>query len=152
MIGEKEKKIIVELRKDSRQDITKLAKKHDYPKSTMYDILHKLEDQGILVHTSKVDFEKLGFPIQIFMVIKTTSAHKELMKKFLMEKKNVNSIYTVNQGSNFHFESIFRNQKEVEDFLEELEEKNPLTQINVFNVIEKVCTEKFLTEEEHFNY
>jgi len=150
MISEREKKIIVELRNDSRQDITKLAKKYGFPKSTMYDLLHRLEERKILIHASKVDFEKLGFPIQIFMIIKTTLQHKESMRRFLTGKKNINSIYTVNQGTNFLFEGIFRNQKEVEEFLEELEEKNPLTQINVFNVIEKICSEKFLTEEEHF--
>lgn len=150
MLTDKERKLVIELRKNGRQDITKLAAKYNYPKSTLYDMLHRLEQKGILEHTSKIDFEKIGFPIQIFIVAKTTTQNKESMKKYLMGKKNVNSIYTVNQGSNFHFEGVFRNQREVEDFLEELEDSNPLTQINVYNVIERITSEKFLTEEEHF--
>ena len=150
MMKEKEKKLVIELRKNGRQDITKLASMHGYPKSTMYDILHKLERKGILEHTTKVDFEKLGFPIRIFMMVKTSPQHKAEMKEFLMRQKNVNSIYTVNHSANFHFEAIFRNQKGIEEFLEALEAKMPLTQINVYNVIEKICSEKFLTEEEHF--
>ena len=48
MIGSKEMKLIAELRKNGRQDITKLAKKYDYPKSTLYDLLHRLEQKGFL--------------------------------------------------------------------------------------------------------
>jgi DNA-binding Lrp family transcriptional regulator len=150
MISPKERKLIVELRKDSRQDITGLAKVHNYPKSTMYDILHKLEEKGILNHKSFVDFEKLGFPLQVFVVVKTSAQYKEKMREFLKAKKNINTIYTVNSSSNFHFECIFRNQKEIEDFLEELEDKHPLNQISVYNVIERICIEKFLTQEDHF--
>jgi len=150
MITSKEMKLIVELRKNGRENITDLAKKHDFPKSTMYDLLHRMEKEGIIEHRSIVDFQKLGFPLQVFFVVKTTTQHKEKLKKYLTEKKNINSIYTVNHGFNFHFMGVFRNQKDVEDFLEELENDYPLTQINVYTVIETIATEKFLSEEEHF--
>ena len=148
MLTETEKSVIAHIRKS--RNILELARKKDLPKSTLYDALHRLQSKGVLTHTNKVCFEKIGFPLQMFINIKTVPGQRNNMRKYLEEQQNVNNLYVVNTPSNFHFEAIFKNQKEVEEFLEILENQAPLSEMNVFTVLETVHSEKFLTEEGHF--
>jgi len=149
-MNQQTKRLIAELRKNGRENITILAKKYDYPKSTLYDLLHRLEENKIIMHTSKVNFEKLGFPLQVFIIAKTTPQNKENLKNYLLSRKNINNIHRINQTTSYHIEAIFKNHHELEEFLEALETNNTLTELNVYNVIENIASEKFLTSEEEF--
>jgi len=150
MLNDKEKQLLMQLRKNSRVNINDVAKKFNHATSTMYDMLHRLEYKNIITHTSKVAFDKIGYPIKVFIIVKTTLNNKDKLKEYLQNKSNVNSLDIINHRSNFHMECIFRTQIEVEEFLEELEERHTLSEINVYTVIETIHTEKFLTKEEHF--
>lgn len=146
----KERKLIVALRKQNTQNIMNVSKNQKIPKSTLYDIMHKLQRNDILRQIAKISFEKIGFPIKTFFVIRTEPQYKDKLKQFLLSQKNVNNIHSINNKSSFHIECIFRNQKDAESFLEELEEQTPLTQLSVYNLLETIQEEKFLTEETHF--
>jgi DNA-binding Lrp family transcriptional regulator len=150
MLNDKEKQLLMQLRKNSRVNINDVAKKFNHATSTMYDMLHRLEYKNIIAHTSKVAFEKIGYPIKVFIIIKTSLTHKDKLRAYLQTKPQINSLHTINHSSSFHMECIFRNQIEVEEFLEDLEDRNALSEINVYNVLETIYTEKFLTEKEHF--
>jgi len=143
MIGYKEKQLLMKLRQNSRININEVAKQLNYATSTMYDMLHRLEEKHIVEHKSRVAFEKIGFPILTFIILKTTTAHRDRLKEYLQKIPYINSLYIINHRSNFRLECIFRNQRE-------LEEKNTLSEINVYTVLETIHTEKFLTEKEHF--
>jgi Lrp/AsnC family leucine-responsive transcriptional regulator len=148
MINDTEKNVIAHIRKS--KNLLELSRKTEYPKSTLYDTMHRLESRGVIKHTNKIAFDKIGYPIQMFINVKTLPAHKLTLRKYLGEQKNINNLYVVNSPTNFHFEAIFKDQKEVEEFLEILENQTPLAEMNVFSVLETVHSEKFLTEFEHF--
>jgi DNA-binding Lrp family transcriptional regulator len=150
MLNDKEKQLILKLRNNSRANIKEIAKQMNCPISTMYDLLHRLEEKKVITYTSKISFEKMGYPIHMFIIAKTNPENSVQLKEYLLTKKNINSIHTINHRSNFHIECIFSHQREVEDFLEELEAENVLTQLSVYTVIETINSEKFLTEPEHF--
>ena len=150
MLNGKEKGLIVALRRQDSQNIMNVSKTQGIPKSTLYDIMHKLQKTDILRHITKISFEKIGFPIKIFFVIRTEIQNREKLKQFLITQKNVNNIHLVNNQSSFHVECIFKNQKEAEEFLEDLEEQTPLTQLSVYNLLDTIQEEKFLTQETHF--
>ena len=150
MLSDKEKQLIVKLRKNSRVNIKEVANEFNYPVSTMYDLLHKLEEKGIVKYTGKISFEKIGYPVHVFMIIKTTPENRNKLREYLTEKKNINALHTINHRTDFHLECIFSHQREVEEFLEELEEQNILTEINVYTVIETLQSDKFLSETGHF--
>lgn len=150
MLNHKEKQLVIELRRSRSQNIMELSRKINMPKSTVYDMLHRLEEKAVIDGRIHLDFEKIGFPIRIFLIIKTETEHKDTLKKYLLEQKHVNNIFTINRASSFHVESIFKNQKEVEDFLEDLEQKNSLIQLSVYTILEHIERERFLTKEEHF--
>lgn len=140
----------MKMRQNSRTNINDVAKQLNYATSTMYDILHRLEDKKIIEYKSKISFEKIGFPIKTLIIVKTTTAYKDKLREYLQKTPYINNLHIINHKSNFHMECIFRNQRELEEFLEELEENNTLSEIHVYNVLETIYSEKFLTEEEHF--
>ncbi len=150
MLNTKEKRLIVALRKKDSQNIMNVSKKQEIPKSTLYDIMHKLQRTEIVRQITKISFEKIGFPIKIFFIIRTDNQNKERLKQFLLSEKNVNNIHLINNSTSFHVECIFKNQKSAEEFLELLEEQIPLTQLSAYNLLETIREENFLTEEEHF--
>lgn len=151
MLTLKERKLIAALRKNGRQNIKNMAIESNLPASTMYDLLHKLEENGILEHKSKVAFDKIGYPTRIWVAVKTVPANREVLKQHLMKNPNVNNVFRINSGFDFHFEGVFRNQKDALDFLEALEHEHQIVQKNVYTVIDTIQHESFLTEEEHFD-
>lgn len=150
MLNNKEKKLITALRKQDTQNIMNVAKNHEIPKSTLYDMIHKLQRTEVIKQITKISFEKIGFPIKVFFIIRTELQSRDKLRYFLTTQKNVNNIHLINNKSSFHIECIFRNQRDVENFLEELEEQTPLAQLSVYNLLETIQEEKFLTEETHF--
>ena len=150
MLSDKEKQLIVNLRKNSRVNIKRVAKECHYPTSTMYGLLHRLEGKNILSYEGKVSFEDIGYPLQVFIIAKTTSEKRNELKNYLVENKNVNSLHIINHRSDFHLECIFSHQREAEEFLENMKEKNTLTEIKIYTVIENIHSDRFLTKMEHF--
>jgi len=150
MLSDKEKKLIIGLRKNGRQKINLLAKQHNCPTSTMAALLHRLEEKGILEHKSNISFEKLGYPVRMFISVKTSMENRNKLRQYLADSRHVNSLHVVNSGYDYHFESIFRNQKHAQDFLDDLETKNEIFKKEVHYVIDTIHSERFLTEEGHF--
>ena len=62
-----------------------------------------------------------------------------------MKHGNVNSIYKINNGFDFQVEVIFRNLKEVEAFVESLEDSFSITSKQIYYVIDELKKECFLT-------
>jgi DNA-binding Lrp family transcriptional regulator len=149
MLNTNEKKLIVALRKQDSQNIMNVSKKQEIPKSTLYDIKHRLQRAGIIKQVTKISFEKIGFPIKAFFIIHTESEFKESLKKILMSHHNINNIILTNT-SRFHVEGIFKNQIKVEEFLEEIKKYKQIVKVSTYHVVEHIQEEKFLTEEEHF--
>ncbi len=150
MLSEKERKLVAALRKESGVSIAKLAKKFGIPKSTLFDLRKRLEQDKMIQNKSMVSFEKIGFPVRMFVAIKTSPNDRSSLTRYLSEKPNVNSLYIVNSGFDIHFEALFRNQKENMEFMEDIEKMFKIYQAHEFNVIEIVKHEKFLIEESHF--
>jgi DNA-binding Lrp family transcriptional regulator len=150
MLTDKEKRLIIGLRKNGREKINCLAKKYKYPNSTMSDLLHKMEERGVIEHKNKVAFEKIGFPVRMFVILKTNYEKRDQLQNYLTMCKNVNSVHLIDSGFDFHVEGVFKNQKEAQDFLDELEIKNSILQKQVYSVMDTIYHEQFLTKEEHF--
>lgn len=149
-INLKERKLISSLRKNGREKIKRIAEDNNFPVSTMFDTLKRLEDMGIVDHRTHVDFEKLGFPIRQFHAVKSSLSSRDKLAKFLAKVPNVNSISVINSGYDYLFETIFRNQKEAQEFEDALQKKFLIQEKNTFNIIDSIHKEKFLSEENHF--
>jgi DNA-binding Lrp family transcriptional regulator len=99
-------------------------------------------------HTTLIDFTKLGYNSRANIMLSTAKEDRDKLRSYLKEHSSINSLYKVNNGYDFMAEGIFENVKELEDFIEELEEKFNLQEKKVFFIIEDVKRENFLSRPE----
>src|SRR3989344_4537222 len=149
-MNENKKRLIAELRQNSRKKLTEISEASKIPVSTLFDTIRAMETENIVSHKSIVDFEKIGFTTRILMALKTNITDRIKLKTYLKDQKNVNSIFQINTGYDYLIDAIFKNQKEMQNFIEELEFNNIILEKSIFNVIDIIDQEKFLTKEEHF--
>jgi DNA-binding Lrp family transcriptional regulator len=149
-LNEREVILLSSLRSGGKKNVLQIAKQNKIPKSTLFDTLYDLEKNNIFDYRAYLDFEKIGFSIKIFYVIKTNLRCKNKLRYYLKDKRNVNSLYDLGLGLDFLFEGIFKNFKEVDEFEKDLDENFEIFEKQTFNVIENVKYENFLTNKEDF--
>jgi len=143
--------IISSLRRNAREKLTNISKKTRIPVSTIFDKIKTYETGLINKHTALIDFNKLGYNTRANIILKVNKKDKSEMKNFLLKHKNINSALKINNGFDFLIEAIFTNIKEVEDFLELLEENFKIKSKQVFYIIEELKKESFLSNPELVN-
>lgn len=146
MLSKKDFLLMSFLRKNARQRLTKMSKQTKVPVSTIYDKLKVFEKGIIQKHTSLIDFSKIGFNARANIMLKVKRADREELKKDLMQCNNINSIYKINTGFDFMVEGVFRNIKDMEDFLEKLDDRFEIKERKVFYIIEDLKREGFLSD------
>ena len=144
-MNKKDLKILSELRQNARMSLTKMSKKTQIPVSTIFDRLKLNEKNIIIKHTSLLDFNKLGYNTRANITIKVNKEDKETLKQHLIRHHQINSVYKINNGFDFMVEGIFKHIIEMEDFLEQLEQKFNIIDKKSFFIIEDIKREAFLT-------
>ena len=155
MIKHHEKLLITKLRNNSRKKINNISKEINRPQTTIYDALHRLEKNKIIKHVTKIDFEKIGKMFQTIIIIKIVDnfiLENSLQKKifsskevsnYLCELNNINCVKRIENDNTFFIEGIFKNQKEMSEFLEELHQKINFQEIKLFTILENIIEDKF---------
>ncbi|MFC1774942.1 Lrp/AsnC family transcriptional regulator [Nanoarchaeota archaeon] len=110
--------LIKELRLNSRQSLARISKKTNIPISTLFERLKKLEDDVITRHVSIVDFSKLGYFLKVHFTMSTKQ--KDELRFFLKTNRNVNSAFTIMNGTDYYVECIFKNINMLNEFKENL--------------------------------
>ena len=152
MKKQKDLVILSHLRNDARKSLVELSKKTGIPASTIYDRVNVHEKDAIKKYTALLDFEKLGFHGRVYVAIKLDDTQKrEELLDFLQNHDTVNSIYKINLGFHYLFEAVFKNVSEAESFIDVLHDKFGIDEKHIFNIIEEVKKEEFLTRPEHID-
>ncbi len=144
MLHQKELLILSNLRKDSRMSLTNISKRTKIPISTIYDKIKSYKGNIITKHTTIIDFTRLGFNAKANIMIKVNKDKREQAKNHLFNHLNINSVYKISNGFDFLIEGIFKNVKDVEDFIENFESNFDIENIKVFYVVEDIKKETFL--------
>ena len=144
MIKEKDFLVLSCLRNYGRETLTKLSKHTKVPISTLYDRLQWYKKGLISKFTVLLDFSSLGFLTQAYIAVKVKPEQKQALHKFLMMHHNVNSLYRINNGHDYLFQCVFKHVRELEDFLELLEQKRKIKSKHVWYVIDALKQEEFL--------
>ena len=144
----KELLFIPHLRQNSRETLTKLSRKTGVPVSTIFDQLKKTDI--IAKHTCLLNFNNLGFNTRANILLKVNREDRELIKDYLANNNNINTVYKTNNGFDFMIEVIFKHIKDLEDFMEILEEKFFIKSKQVFYIIDEVKREGFMTDSTFF--
>ncbi len=143
---QKDLKIITYLRKDARIPLTKLSKATHIPVSTIFDRIKSNEKKMIIRHTSLLNFAEMGYNARANIILKVDKEDKETLRTFLLRSHDVNSVCKINNGYDFMIEGIFKQVKDMEDFMDELEAKFNIQEKNSFFVIEELKRESFMSE------
>ncbi len=145
-LTQKDLVIMSHLRKNSRESLTSLSKKTSIPISTIYDRMRAHEEGVITRHTVLIDFSKIGYNARAKIILKVDRGEREKLKEFMMRNPNINSVYKVNSGYDFMVEAVFKHIKDMEDFVDNLEQKFNIEEKTVLYVIEDIKKEAFLSD------
>ena len=139
-------KIIATLREDARTSLTEVSRMLNVPISTIYDRLKLHNGTKIKKYSAILDFNEMGFPSRAKIFIKKGNTKKEELKEHLMKHFNVNSLYKINNGYDFIVDVIFSDMKELEVFLENIEQKYGVKNPEVHYILEELKVETFLSD------
>jgi len=149
MIDKKELNIITQLRQDARMQITQISRKTGIPVSTIYDRI-KANKEGLMgQNVTLVNFSKLGFGCRVNIVLRLKKNDREQVRTYLKKQFNVNSLFKINNGYDFLIDAVFRNVKDVEEFIDVLKDKFLIAELKTYYVIDEITREKFLSDPTH---
>lgn len=140
MLKDIDLEILNHLRKNARKSLADISRETGTPISTVFDKLNRFENTLINKHTSLLNFPALGYSLKVNYLIKCKDRDK--VKEFLFNHKNVNTLYRINNGSDFLVEAIFKDMNEMEEFSEALEELS-IYKVERYHVIEELRKEDF---------
>ena len=144
--------ILSNLRHNARESLTRMGRRTSIPISTIYEKMKQYEKDIIKKYTIIMDFGKLGFNTKVMMLVKTKKEDRDNLRGFLVENKHVNSIHKINNEYDFMIEGIFRELKDVEDFLERLEVDFGVVDKQIYYMVDEIKKEGFMSNAETFNY
>ncbi len=140
--------LLCELRKNARESLTNISKKTGIAISTLFDRLKLQEKELIKKHTALIDFSKLGYTARANISLKVNKEDKKSCLGFLQGHQNINSIYKINNGYDYLVEAVFRNIKDLEEFVEQIEERFNIEKKDVFYIIDELKREEFMADKE----
>lgn len=144
MISDREKKILTNLRTSKKKSITSIAKQSNIPISTAAEIIKRLEQDAIIQHKTKVDFERIGFPHSFIMNIKNCDHKKGEVQFWLENNSFINTIRLINDGFDFHVETIFQNKKQKIDFIDKLRSIHSGIEVQTHEIISTISEDQFV--------
>lgn len=146
MVSKKDLLVMAHLRKNARMKLTAMSRLTNLPVSTIFDRLKYHEGGLIRKHICLIDFEKIGFHTRANVMFRVGKKDKNNVKAFLEKNPNVNSIYKINNGYDFLAEVVFRNISNLEEFLEEMEERYDIKTKEVHYIIDDIKRESFMSD------
>jgi DNA-binding Lrp family transcriptional regulator len=146
MIEKKDLIVISYLRQNARETLTRLSKKSHIPVSTIYDKIKTNENNLIVKYTSLLDFSKIGFNTRANLMIKVKREKRDELKDYLMKHLNINSLFKVNNGFDFMVDVVFKHIKDMEDFIEILEQKFNIVDKQVHYIVDDIKRESFMSD------
>ena len=145
MLNQKDLLLLINLRQNARETLTRLSRKTNIPISTIYDKLKLFYGDIIKKHTSILDFARLGYNARVNIMLRVDKEQREQIKDFLARKDCINSVFKINNGYDFLAEGIFKDIREVEDFLETLDDKFKIKSKQIYYVVDEIKREGFMT-------
>ena len=143
--------IISHLRKNAREKLTTISKKTGIPVSTIFSKIKDKYNHIIQKSTVILNLSKIGYEINLKIIVKTIKEQKENLKQYLMIHQNVNSLYKINNGYDFMIECYFKNMREANDFLEHLSEEYAVKTKQEYFMLEELKREGFMSNPEIMN-
>ncbi len=146
MNNERDLHLFRALRRNGRATLTALSNQTQVPISTIYERLRQQQGTIIKRYTVLLDFQKIGYFVHIYFILKAEKRQKHKVLDFLEKNNAVNSVYKVNNGFDFICEAFFENIQAAEHFIEVLEDKYAVRKMQSFYILEEIKKEEFFRE------
>ena len=144
MLSKSEFEVLSHLREDSRERFTNIARKTGISKLTVSNIAKRLQALGIIKYTALLDFRNMGYGIITSFALKCNQ--KSRLNDFLLSHPNINTLSTIEGKYDFFAEGVFRNMKDMHDFIEELDGFG-IENMQQIHLIEDIKKESFLVSD-----
>jgi len=144
MLKRKDLLILSYLRDNARQRLTRISRRTHIPVTTIYDNVRRFEDRFIIKHASILDFRKIGFNAKASVALKVAGSRGDLVD-YLQGHPNVNSLYLTDSEYDVLTELVFRELRDVDDFVVSLEKMFPLEKSFIMNITDDLKRETFLS-------
>lgn len=132
------------LRENSRQKLTEISKRTHIPISTLFDLLKEADGNLIIKNTVLLNFFNLGYHAHAQVFLKVDHSVKDELRKHLILHSGVNSMYKINNGWDFMIETVHKNVKELDNFLEELNQRFIIKEQQIHYLIDEIKKEGFV--------
>ena len=143
MLRPSDLKVLVELRRNSRSNLSELSRKTKLPISTLFDKLKRFNKSIIRKNAALLNFRYMGLERKkVFLKVAKNDQQKLLV--FLKSHPAVNTLYKVDNRFDFLAEIIFAGLTEYYRFLKELEQFDILSKED-YSIIEEFRHEDYLT-------
>lgn len=117
-IDEIDKKIIDELRKNSRLSMSELGRRVNLSSPSVTERVKQMESFGIIKkYTLEVDYEKLGYPIQCIIEATVKNGDYKRFTMFMEELPNVEFCYRVAGNACYILKMQFESFAKAEEFI-----------------------------------
>ena len=122
MISDIDKEIINNLILDSRLSYRKIAKKLKVSVATIMHHVKRLEKERIIKkYTTKIDYEKLGYDIEVLIDIKISKGKLFLVEKKIASNPNVFAVYDTTGEYDATIFTRFKNRRKMDNFLKKIQ-------------------------------
>ena len=145
MLKRKDLLILSYLRNNARQRLTSISRRTHIPVTTIYDNVRRYEKRFIAKHASLIDFKKLGFNAKTKLAVKVNGSKAELLT-YLQDHPNVNSLYRTGSDYDVLAELVFRELRDVDEFMETLKKRFEVEKSLVLPITEDLKREEFMSK------
>jgi Lrp/AsnC family leucine-responsive transcriptional regulator len=136
--------VLTLLREDSKRDIITIADTLKIKPSSAFKKITFLEKNIIKKHVPLIDFKKLGYNMNSFILIKVDSEEKDLLGDFLYRYKNINNLFMPTSDYDFIVQVFHKKKKNFDDFVDLINELFQVEKIIVIPLIGVLRNEDFI--------
>jgi DNA-binding Lrp family transcriptional regulator len=149
-VKNKETLLLSHLRNNSREKLTSISKKTGIPIATLFYLLKELEGNRYTKSTILLNFENLGYHSHAQIFLKVNREDKLKARTFLEKQDSVNTVYKTNNGWDFIIETVHNNIKQLDKFIEKIDENFEIKNHQIHYLIEEVKKEDFMKNKDSF--
>ncbi|WML58722.1 Lrp/AsnC family transcriptional regulator [Neobacillus sp. PS2-9] len=118
-IDDIDKKIIVELSKNSRLSMSELGRRINLSSPSVTERVRQMESFGIIKkYTLEIDYEKLGLPIQCIIEATVKNGDYKRFKNYIESLPNVDFCYRIAGNACYMLKMQFENFSKAEEFID----------------------------------
>lgn len=144
MLSDKELQVLKHLRENSRATVTEIARRVGLPRSTVYEKIKRLRQEGIInKYSCLVNFNHLGLPINVNVLFKVDGANRAEFGELLASSAHTNNVVKLGNEYDYLASFVFSSMDGLHKFLDEIGTNYKITDSRVLYIAKELKREGF---------